>query len=378
MKSLFKHAAAAGLVGAAVAASGVAATAASAAPSTVYVSPTGSSGAHGSSCRSATFSSIQAAVEATRSRGTVVVCPGVYQESVTIDRTVNLFGRPGAIVDATGQAYGIGVAASGVTVSGLTVENASLTTNGSPADGILTAGFVNGVPTPANHVTITGNTVRDNVGSGIDINSSSYTVATNNHAVGNGVGINVSDDLGAPASHNRISGNVSNQNPGGCGIALADHTGVGIFDNVISGNVADNNGLGSASAPDASAGSGIILADPAPAGGVYDNTVVGNQFSGNGHAGVALHAHATGTNFSGNVISGNLIGRNNLRTDTDDLKATGVYLADASPLTITVKGNTIYDNYYGIFTAGNVTVTGAAHNNFVHDTHRTGSFPTYP
>jgi hypothetical protein len=29
-----------------------------------------------------------------------------------------------------------------------------------------------------------------------------------------------------------------------------------------------------------------------------------------------------------------------------------VYLADASPLTIIVVGNTIHDNFYGIFTAG--------------------------
>ena len=148
------------------------------------------------------------------------------------------------------------------------------------------AGFVNDVPTPANHVTITGNTVKDNVGSGIDINSTSYSVASKNVAIGNGVGINMSDDLGVAASHNRIIGNVSDDNPGGCGIALAAHTGMGVFDNVISGNVADDNGLGSPSAPDASAGSGIILADPAPAGGVYDNQVLGNQFSGNGHAGV--------------------------------------------------------------------------------------------
>ena len=103
----------------------------------------------------------------------------------------------------------------------------------------------------------------------------------------------------------------------------------------------------------------------------------GPQFSGNGHAGVALHAHAPGTNFSGNVIAWNVIGRNNLRTDTDDLKTTGVYLADASPLTITVIGNIISNNYYGIFTAGSVIVKGALFNGFVNVVHATGSYPTY-
>jgi parallel beta-helix repeat protein len=378
MKRFLKCAGTVGLAGAALSFSGLAATAASAHPTTVYVSPAGSAGAHDWSCGTAAFSSIQAAVEAAPRNGTVVVCRGVYKQSVTVDRTVNLRGRRGAVVNATGQPYGIGVAASWVTVSGLTVQNASDTSDGAPADGIITAGFVNGVPKPADHVTITGNTVKDNIGSGIDINSSSYSVASKNLAIGNGVGINMSDDLGVAASHNRIIGNVSNDNPGGCGIALADHTGVGVFDNVISGNVANDNGLGSASAPDASAGSGIILADPAPAGGVYNNLVAGNTFSGNGHAGVAIHAHAPGTNFSGNVITRNFIGRNNLRTDSYDLRTTGVYLADASPLKITVTGNTIYDDYYGIFTAGKVTVKGAKYNRFIHVSHDRGSYPTYP
>jgi hypothetical protein len=203
-------------------------------------------------------------------------------------------------------------------------------------------------------------------------------VASNNQAYGNGVGINMSDDLGVAATHNRITGNVTSNNPGGCGIALADHTGRGIYDNVISGNVADDNGLGSPSKPDASSGSGIILADPTPAGGVYRNLIAGNSFTGNGHAGVAIHAHAPGTNFSGNVVTGNWIGRNNQRTDSHDLHTTGIYLADASPLTITVTGNTIDSDYYGIFTAGKVTVKGAKLNCFTNVTHHAGSYPTYP
>jgi hypothetical protein len=52
----------------------------------VYVSPAGVAGAVDWSCGSAAFSSIQAAVEAAPSHGTVVVCPGVYQTSVTVDR----------------------------------------------------------------------------------------------------------------------------------------------------------------------------------------------------------------------------------------------------------------------------------------------------
>lgn len=378
MKRFLSYASAIGLAGAALSVSGLAATAASASPSTVYVSAAGKAGAHDWSCRTAAYSSIQAAVEAAPLWGTVVVCPGTYKTSVTVDRTVNLRGRWGAVIDAKGKPYGIGVAASWVTVSGLTVENASSTANNAPADGIITAGYIKGVPKAADHVTITGDTVKNNKGSGIDLNSTSYSVASHNVATGNGVGINVSNDLGAAASHNRITGNTADDNPGGCGIVLADHTGAGVYDTVVSGNVADDNGLGSPSAPDASAGSGIILAAGGTKGGVWNNLVTGNSFSGNGHGGVTIHVHAKGLNFSGNAITWNWIGRNNLRTDTHDLKTTGIYLADASPLTIKVTGNTIYNNYYGIFTAGKVTVKVAKYNRYLHVTHHTGSYPTYP
>jgi parallel beta-helix repeat protein len=378
MKRFLSYASAVGLAGAALSVSGLAASAASASPSTVYVSASGKAGAHDWSCRTAAYASIQAAVQAAPLWGTVVVCRGTYKTSVTVDRTVNLRGEWGAVINAKGKPYGVGVTASWVTVSGLTVENASDTANKAPADGIITAGYVKGVPKAANHVTITGNTVKNNKGSGIDLNSTSYSVARGNVATGNGVGINMSNDLGAAASHNRISGNTADDNPGGCGIVLADHTGSGVYDNVVSGNVADDNGLGTPSAPNASAGSGIILAAAGPKGGVYDNTVTGNSFSGNGHGGVTLHAHVKGLKFSGNAITWNWIGRNNVRTDSHDLKTTGIYLADASPVTITVTGNTIYNNYYGIFTAGKVTVKTAKYNHFSHVTHHTGSYPTYP
>src|SRR5581483_11223699 len=51
-------------------------------PGTLYVSPTGSPTAAGTSCGTATFSHIGAAVAAAPSGGTVVVCPGTYAEDV--------------------------------------------------------------------------------------------------------------------------------------------------------------------------------------------------------------------------------------------------------------------------------------------------------
>ena len=355
-----------GVVGVAAALPWVAAGTASAATSTVYVSPSGSPGAADYSCASAAYRSVQAAVSAVPVWGRVIVCAGTYDESVTVTKSIRLQGRRGATIDAACHSYGVGVAAPDVTVSGLTVENASV--GGTLADGIVTAGLVNGAMVPADHVTITGDVTKDNAGSGIDLNSTSGSAAYGNSSTGNAVGINVSDDFDQPAAHNRISGNVTSDNPGGCGIALADHTGKGIFGNVVSGNVSDDNGLGTPSAPNASAGSGVILAAPA-AGGVYENVIEGNTFAGNGHAGFDVHAHAPGLNFSGNVVTGNRIGVNNLRTSEGDPDTTGVYLGDASPLTITVLGNVIAGDHFGIFAAGGpVTVLGGRQNDFRHVT----------
>lgn len=349
-----------------------------AAPPTVYVATGGHAGAGGTSCGSAAFASIQAAVDAAPAGATVAVCAGTYVESVTINKQLTLRGRDpinDAVINATGQPYGVGIAAAHVTVSGLTVENASDATNG-PADGIITAGFVDGAPTPADYATITRTITKNNLGAGIDVNSASYTTVTGNRSVNNGIGINVSNDLGAPASHNFIARNVANNNPGGCGIVLADHSGLGVFANTVVGNVADNNGLGSPSAPDASAGSGIIIAGGGNAQ-VYDNSVIGNEFNGNGHGGVALHAHAPGANFSGNVIVANNIGTNNLRTDYMDTASTGIYLADASPLSIIVAGNRIHDDQVGIFTAGQVTLIAGVTNNYARVAVPVSGVPSY-
>jgi parallel beta-helix repeat protein len=307
-------------------------------------------------------------------QGTVIVCGGTYRESITVSKRLTLTGRPGATIDAAGHSYGVGVAASYVTVAHLTVENASV--GGLLADGIVTAGLVGGTMVPASHVTVEDNLARDNDGSGIDLNSTSYSRAAGNRATGNSVGVNVSDDFSRPAAHNSLIGNTTNLNPGGCGIALADHTGKGIYGNLVARNVSDGNGLGTPSAEDASSGSGVILAGSV--GGVYDNTITANAFDGNGHAGFDVHAHAPGLNFTGNAVVGNRIGVNNLRTSEGDPLTTGIYLGDASPLTITVRGNVITTDHFGMFTAGGpVTVHGEHQNIYRHVTTDLGSTPTF-
>jgi hypothetical protein len=341
---------------------------------TAYVSPAATAGAADRSCGTAAFRSVQAAVNAVAARGTVIVCAGRYDESVTVTKALTLFGRPGAVIDASGHSYGVGVAASYVTVSTLTVENASV--GGTLADGVVTAGLVGGKMTPANHVTIARVVTKDNAGSGIDLNSTTGSSAVGDVSEGNAVGINVSDDFGQPAADNAIIGSVADDNPGGCGIALADHTGKGISHNRVAGNIASGNGLGTATGTAASAGSGVILAGAT--GGVFDNTIAGNTFDGNGHAGFDVHAHAPNMNLSGNVVAGNRIGVNNLRGSEGDNDTTGVYLGDASPLTITVRGNVIDGDHFGIFAAGGpVTINSVRANAYEHVTAQLGTSATF-
>lgn len=349
--------------------------------SSLYVSPGGNPGDRGNSCQHANYSDIQTAIEAAPTGGTVVVCRGVYHTSVTVDRQITLSGMPGAVIDAGDNPYGIGVTASWSTVRGMTVQNASGDNPDFLYDGIVTAGFTANGPAPADHVTIEHNNVTGNKGSGIDVNSTSHSIVRGNTATENGVGVNVADDLGAPAAHNIVVGNVTDRNFGGCGIALADHTGAGVIDNLVAGNVSDDNGLSTPTAPDASAGSGVIMASPIPGGIVKNNVIAFNEFHGNGHGGVVVHSHVPNipngpaNDFSGNKVIGNVIGTNNVRYDTSDTHTTGIYLGSASPLEIEVTGNLISHNYYGIFAAGDVTVTG--HNHFFDVDVPQGGVATY-
>jgi hypothetical protein len=348
-------------------------------PGVVYVGPsTSTAGKAGNSCTRPGYSSVQDAIEGVAVGGTVVVCKGVYPGLINVDKRITLAGRSGATIDATGAPYGVGVSASWSTVTGLKVTNASplAPENGQLADGIVTIALGATGPAAADHVQILHNEVTGNLGSGIDINSSSYSTAAFNNAHDNGVGINVADDIGRPANNNTIKFNSTNENFGGCGIALADHTGAGVSHNLVAFNTSDNNGLATATAPDASAGSGVIIASPIPGGIVSGNTITKNEFHGNGHGGVVMHAHAPAADFSGNSITYNRIGTNNVRTDQNDVQTTGIYLGSFSPQSVKVAHNLIGPDYYAIFTSGPVTLSGGP-NAYVGVTQKLGTAPTY-
>lgn len=356
-------------------------------PTVVYVSAHNYSG--GPECETTAVHSIQAGVDAVEPGGTVIVCSGVYKESVTVPKPLTLRGQgpSPSIVDATGQSYGIGVGADHVTVTGLTVRNAGVGLNPSTCGagptsplcaGIVTFAAAGGPPVPGNYATITHNVATGNVGFGIDVVSTHDSLFAYNKSNGNGIGFNVVDDLGIPVQHNTIKANQANANKNGCGIALASHTGAGVIGNLVQNNTANGNGL-------PAGGAGILLATPAPGGIVRGNSLVGNSASGNGHSGIEVHIHVgqganppTGNaDASGNSIVGNTIGTNNSGGDYDDPNTTGIYLGSNSPMSIVVKNNHISHDVNGIFKAGPHVTAVRSGNTFTAVAHPFVVDPTF-
>lgn len=349
-------------------------------------------------CGPGSYPTIGAAVNAATAGDTIDVCAGIYRELVTVPagKSLTIKGTGGPVIDAaglsdpsTGQYSGVLVQASGTTIEGLTVTGAS-------GEGILVQGSASA---PVAHVTIRGNRVTGNdqgnpagaaistspygecdaaggvpgdCGEGIHLWSVTDSAVTGNDASGNSGGILLTDETG-PTHGNLIARNTVRDNPYDCGVTLAGHNpgaapngvpapaAAGVYGNLVEYNRSTGNGL-------KSEGAGVLLATPLPGGAVYDNRVTGNYLSGNALSGVTVHSHVPGQYLNGNVITGNLIGTNNLTGDRDgapaDPATTGVLVRSAGPLSITVKGNVIAKNTYGIWATPNVTVAGASRNVF--------------
>jgi nitrous oxidase accessory protein NosD len=331
--------------------------------STLYVSPSGTHGAADTSCSTAGYSDINAAITAAKSGGTVVVCKGTYKTQAIVSKPLTLMGKSGAVINAKGLppltvgtmklpgSIGIGVLSTkNVRVSGFEVVDAGF-------DAILVG--------LSSHVVVTANVLEHNGDVGVDINGSSLSQATHNVSENNtGGGYLITDDIG-PSSHNVVSYNVASHNPGGCGVIVAGHSTFGVTDNLVADNVLTDNGT-LKSAPEGP-GAGVVIATEVPGETVADNTVTDNVISGNGLAGVTIHAHLPGQNLNGNRIIGNVIGTNNTLGDPIDLatsptskknvavpdtRTTGILVGSASRISVLISNNYISHNYYGIFLEG--------------------------
>ena len=255
-------------------------------------------GSDSGNCRWRPCKTLGYALTQARPNDTIVIRPGIYPESgganvvkpgLTGLRITSAGSAARTVIDATGNANGILIEASGVSVTGLTIKNANL-------EGILAEPPQSSWPTgptsaPAgiSHLTIAGNAVvhndraydtslppdaacpssltdADDCGEGLHLLGVSWSKVIGNNVSHNVGGILVSDggfgiSVG-PAAHNLIAYNHSTDNAFDCGITLPGHD------------------------PRAVATTGPNAGQPQPhLAGVYDNHVVHNVSSGNGAAG---------------------------------------------------------------------------------------------
>ena len=280
-------------------------------------------------------STIGAAVAAASPGDVIQVWPGTYDEDVTISKSLSLMSiEPlAAVIDATNLGNGIWVngmsaapnpGVANVIISGFKVRNANY-------EGILL--------TNATNVTLVGNEVTDNdrsldigggacpgiptsfetnegedCGEGVHLMAVDHSTILRNEVAHNAGGILVSDETG-PNDHNLISQNFVHDNVYDCGITLASHgpatifspapaLSFGVWYNTISGNVSMRNGT-------KAAGAGVGIFAPSPGTTNTGNVVIHNIIWDNGATGVAMHNHAAfpapapPVNFNDNTIVGN-------------------------------------------------------------------------
>jgi hypothetical protein len=356
----------------------VAASLGPAAAATLCVNP----GKHG--C----FVKIGAAVAAAKAGDTIQVAPGTYVEGdIVIGKSLSLIGadRASTVINATGKANGIyidGLDHAGlaeVAVTGFTVENAKF-------EGILV--------TNASAVTISANRVANNdlalnpaiavcpgqppfetnegfdCGEGVHLSGVDHSIVSGNLVEGNSGGILLSDDTGA-THDNFVTGNTVRNNPFDCGITMASHALFkpaplsirGVDDNTISGNQSSGNGLG---VKGAGAGVGLFVAGSGLE--TAGNVVIGNRLTGNGLPGVAFHLHTAmkGQNLDDNLIAGNEIAGNGADTaDAATPGPTGINVFGATAIAGTViTGNTITSEQIDI-AANNAGIVDAHLNNLL-------------
>jgi parallel beta-helix repeat protein len=225
---------------------------------TVYVDDNGIANAAGKgTCGKPNYTTIQAAVNDT-SAERVVVCKGTYVEQVTVERSLTLEGRPGAVIQAPAGEFDAIVLFRGPQTSrmkGFTITGAGSATVGA---GIRTNGFVGDeIAYGPTQVTISHNHITDirdtrfgrTDGIGIFIFQSQADVSDNTVERYGRAGIVADGDDRADTSAQIDGNSIRGQGADGTsesqiGIHL-DETSADVEDNSVSGNnVSGANGVG--------------------------------------------------------------------------------------------------------------------------------------
>jgi len=212
-------------------------------------------------------------------------------------------------------------------------------------------------PSPTGECTPQGQVPGD-CGEGVHLMGVTRSLVADNTVSGNEGGILLTDETG-PTDRNTITRNNVLGNLQDCGITVAGHSdkafsggklaprAAGIYANTITHNVANGNGT-------KGGGAGILLADGGPGAAVYDNTVRDNVANGNGEAGVLLHTHTPNVYLNGNKILNNHLSNDGALGDAEfgEAGTVGILIGNASvkPTGIVVRGNTISNVHFGIYT----------------------------
>lgn len=335
----------------------------------LYVSPHGKD--RNACTRKAPCRTIGRAVAKARKGATIVVARGTYREGVVITKDVSVAGTHGTTLDAAGKTNGFlikGARSAGTVIQGFTVKRALF-------EGILAQNTA--------HLVISANTVTGNdlgaksqkptgecaptgpipgdCGEGIHLIGVTHSLVADNSVTGNAGGILLTDETG-PTAHNKISRNKVHGNIPDCGITVAGHNGkafasgkphpkvAGVYANIITQNVSDDNGT----LKSGGGGAGVLLAAGGPGTAVYDNVVKDNVANGNGLAGITLHTHTPNVDLNGNQLLNNKVSNDGALGDAEygESGTVGILIGSASvKLSGTVvKGNTISDVHYGIYT----------------------------
>ena len=394
---------------------------------TLYVSPTGKTGAADRNCRSAAYSTVQSAVAAAPSGGTVVVCRGAYTEDVIVSAPLTLTGKHGAVIHGSSTANGmcdqLGAKGPGsapclaaVTIKSSHVEVEGLRVTGAIGEGILATGSLAGGS--LSHVTIADDTVVGNdtggippasntaypqcvgsagapgdCGEGIHLMGVADSKVSHNIVSGNSGGVLLTDEFG-PTHNNVVSHNVVTKNQYDCGITVPGHnpfaldssgkpqpSKAGVYNNVIAFNRVTDNGI-------KGEGAGVLFANATAGTGSYDNLVEHNYIAGNALSGVTMHAHTLMPgqfeDLNGNRIVHNTIAKNNVGGDPLDSPAspadkatTGILVFSGTvAVTVDIAHNQIRNNTNGVWlgTGGHVTAN-MSRNTFQHVTDKVVTVP---
>lgn len=374
----------------------------------LYVSPSGTTGAADSNCKSAAYSTVQSAVTAASSGRTVVVCKGTYTEDVIITSPLTLSGQHGAVIhgsttsNGTCQTLGAGGPGTNPCLAGITIKSSNVTitglkVTGAQGEGILATGAL--ASGSISNVRITGNKVTGNnlggippsttgpysecleqgqvpgdCGEGIHLMGVANSLVSHNVVTNNSGGVLLSDEFG-PTHGNVISHNLVTKNLYDCGITAPGHnpnaldasgnpqpTKAGVYSNTIAHNTITDNGT-------KGEGAGVLFANALAGTASYDNLVEYNYIAGNELSGVTMHAHTIAAtafeDLSGNKITHNTFGTNNTGGDSldgsaSDKQTTGILVFSAgTPVTVKITHNRFRKDAYGIWlgVGGHVTAS---------------------